>query len=178
METTTIGTALSRRRSDLGIDQKDAAALIGMSRTSFSSYERDLQRPSAEVLPALAKFLEVTIEEILTLYGATSIEALRPSLERLLATRELSIKAATSSDFHAAEDEPSIQDDDFDEPETRQRDESTEASVSIFANELSDGMAPLAKAAFAISPSQDVQPVADVATGKTKKKKKKKRNKK
>jgi transcriptional regulator with XRE-family HTH domain len=88
MEAATIGSALGRRRRDLGIGQNDAATLIGMSRTTFSSYERDLQRPSVEVLPALAKFLGVTIEEILVLYGATCIEALRPALEQFLSSGE------------------------------------------------------------------------------------------
>ena len=37
-----------------------AAAIVGMSRTSYSSYERDLQRPSVEVLPGLAEFLEIS----------------------------------------------------------------------------------------------------------------------
>jgi transcriptional regulator with XRE-family HTH domain len=92
MVAATIGSALRNRRRDLGIDQSDAAALIGMSRTTFSSYERDLQRPSAEVLPALAQFVAVSIEEMLALYGATCIETLRPSLERFLAANESSIK--------------------------------------------------------------------------------------
>jgi transcriptional regulator with XRE-family HTH domain len=88
MEFATIGSALSSRRKSLNIDQARAAAIIGMSRTTFSSYERDLQRPSAEVLPSLAQFLQISIEDILTLYGGTCIEALRPALERFLATHD------------------------------------------------------------------------------------------
>jgi transcriptional regulator with XRE-family HTH domain len=87
MEFATIGTALTSRRKALNIDQARAAAIIGMSRTTFSSYERDLQRPSAEVLPSLAQFLEISIEDILSLYGGTCIAALRPSLEQFLATQ-------------------------------------------------------------------------------------------
>ena len=55
-----------------------------MSRTTYSSYESDTQRPSVDVFPALAKFLDVTIDEFLVLYGATAIAAIRPSLDRLL----------------------------------------------------------------------------------------------
>jgi transcriptional regulator with XRE-family HTH domain len=88
MEFATIGTALSSRRKALNIDQARAAAIIGMSRTTFSSYERDLQRPSAEVLPSLAQFLDISLEDILTLYGGTCIAALRPALEQFLATHD------------------------------------------------------------------------------------------
>jgi transcriptional regulator with XRE-family HTH domain len=126
VQTATIGSALRNRRRELGIDQKDAAAQIGMSRTTFSSYERDLQRPSAEVLPPLAGFLDITIEDMLTLYGATCIEALRPQLERLTPSA-LVARAAP-----AVMDEPDAIDDS--PPEV--------TSVSIFANELSDGAAP------------------------------------
>lgn len=80
----TIGSSLRARRVDLGLDQREAAAQIGMSRTTFSSYEHDTQRPSADVLPALARFLDVSLEELLTLYGASAIAAIRLSLERVL----------------------------------------------------------------------------------------------
>ena len=88
MEFATIGSALSSRRKVLNLDQARAAAIIGMSRTTFSSYERDLQRPSAEVLPSLAQFLDISLEDILTLYGGTCIAALRPALEQFLAAHD------------------------------------------------------------------------------------------
>jgi transcriptional regulator with XRE-family HTH domain len=89
VEFSTIGTALRSRRQSLNLDQTHAASLVGMSRTSYSSYERDLQRPSVEVLPGLAEFLDISIDDVLTLYGGTCIEAMRPSLELFLATRDL-----------------------------------------------------------------------------------------
>jgi transcriptional regulator with XRE-family HTH domain len=64
-----------------------AAEKVGMSRTTYSSYERDEQRPSVDVFPALAAFLNITVEDFLTLYGATVVAALRPSLERVLLQR-------------------------------------------------------------------------------------------
>jgi transcriptional regulator with XRE-family HTH domain len=165
MEFATIGSALSSRRKVLNIDQARAAAIIGMSRTTFSSYERDLQRPSAEVLPSLAQFLEISIEDILTLYGGTCIEALRPSLERYLAThgadtkdlpRERETESATpvaSAPDPVASDAPTTPApaaNTSGEPAVSAFDRvlpdepvaplvaSKDASVSIFANELSD----------------------------------------
>ena len=84
MTEATIGSALSARRLELGISRVQAAAQVGMSRTTYSSYESDSQRPSVDVFPALAEFLNITIEELLALYGATVITVLRPSLEQVL----------------------------------------------------------------------------------------------
>jgi transcriptional regulator with XRE-family HTH domain len=197
MEFATIGSALSSRRKALNIDQARAAATIGMSRTTFSSYERDLQRPSADVLPSLAQFLEIPIDDVLTLYGGTCIEALRPALERFLATQsgvlnigstvgEISSEEAVKSeeetehDELAGHDEPESSDEVASEEEMASyvelastdeaaRGEETvsyeephrtdepvdvedlvtaaavpkEASLSIFANELSDDAQPV-----------------------------------
>lgn len=146
MEFATIGSALSSRRKSLNIGQARAAEIIGMSRTTFSSYEHDLQRPSAEVLPSLAEFLEISIDDVLTLYGGTCIAALRPSLERVLAAHdgatvhfsEEDVKATISAPTSIApEREPvplhePVNDEDPVVHATR------EASVSIFAHELSD----------------------------------------
>ena len=84
MSAETIGSALLKRRQQLGLDKGQAADQIGMSRTTYSSYELDKQRPSADVFPALASFLQVSIEDFLPLYGATAVVAVRPALERVL----------------------------------------------------------------------------------------------
>lgn len=86
MNSATIGSALTEKRTALGLEKGQAADRIGMSRTTYSSYEQDAQRPSVDVFPALANFLGVTIEEFLLLYGATSIAAVRPALDRLLSS--------------------------------------------------------------------------------------------
>jgi transcriptional regulator with XRE-family HTH domain len=83
MSEETIGRALKTRRAFLGLDQRDAATRIGMSRTTYSSYERDTQRPSVDVLPAIADFLEVSIDNVLLLFGASAIAAARTALGRL-----------------------------------------------------------------------------------------------
>jgi transcriptional regulator with XRE-family HTH domain len=87
MNVATIGSALAEKRRELGLEKGQAADKIGMSRTTYSSYEQDAQRPSVDVFPALAQFLDVSMEQLLTLYGATCVAAVRPSLERLLSDR-------------------------------------------------------------------------------------------
>jgi len=84
----TIGSALTERRNELGLEKGQAADRIGMSRTTYSSYEQDAQRPSVDVFPALATFLQVSIEELLAFYGATCVVAVRPALKRLLSGPE------------------------------------------------------------------------------------------
>jgi DNA-binding XRE family transcriptional regulator len=77
--TDTIGSALTARRAQLGLDKGRAASRIGMSRTTYGSYERDTQRPSIEVFPSLIEFLDVSLEDFLVLYGATCIAIARAS---------------------------------------------------------------------------------------------------
>jgi transcriptional regulator with XRE-family HTH domain len=81
MGVATIGTALAERRSELKIEKGQAAEKIGMSRTTYSSYEQDAQRPSVDVFPALAEFLNISIEDLFSLYGATCVAAARASYE-------------------------------------------------------------------------------------------------
>jgi hypothetical protein len=46
----------------------------------------------------LAEFLEISMDELLTLYGATCVAAMRPSLERLLSDREGKHKETVDTD--------------------------------------------------------------------------------
>ena len=93
MATTTIGRALAARRRDTGLDLEAAAARLGVSRSTYSSYERGTRRPSPENLRAVAVFLDVTIDTVLDLYGATCVEQAR----RVLQPDEVA-SAATASD--------------------------------------------------------------------------------
>ena len=83
MEATTIGEALVAKRTNLGLEKGQAAQRIGMSRTTYSSYEQDAQRPSVEVFPAIAEFLGVSMDEVLALYGATCVVQARNFLARV-----------------------------------------------------------------------------------------------
>ena len=88
MSQATIGSALVERRRELGLEKGQAADKIGMSRTTYSSYEQDAQRPSVDVFPALAGFLDVSMEELMSLYGATCVAAVRPTLEKVLSVHD------------------------------------------------------------------------------------------
>jgi transcriptional regulator with XRE-family HTH domain len=83
MGATTIGSALAERRRELSLEKGQAAKQIGMSRTTYSSYEQDAQRPSTEVFTALAEFLGISVEQFLPLYGATCVAQARVSLGRV-----------------------------------------------------------------------------------------------
>jgi transcriptional regulator with XRE-family HTH domain len=69
----TIGRALEERRRELELGHEAAAELIGVSRSTYTGYERDARRISPEVLRPLAHFLDVGVVEILELYGATCV---------------------------------------------------------------------------------------------------------
>jgi transcriptional regulator with XRE-family HTH domain len=104
MSEQTIGRALRTRRAELGLDQRDAAARIGMSRTTFSSYERDTQRPSVDVLPAIADFLGISIDDVLQLFGASAIAAARTALGRLSVSTSVSSAAPRiDTDIHTSD---------------------------------------------------------------------------
>ncbi|MGC8511055.1 MAG: helix-turn-helix domain-containing protein [Acidimicrobiales bacterium] len=81
MTAMTIGRALATRRRDTGLDQEAAAARLGVTRSTYASYERGTRRPSAEGLRAVADFLDVAIDAVLDLYGATCVEQARRVLE-------------------------------------------------------------------------------------------------
>ena len=96
MSQATIGSALVERRRELGLEKGQAADKIGMSRTTYSSYEQDAQRPSVDVFPALAGFLDVSMEVLLTLYGATCVAAVRPTLEKILSSHHGDLNETTT----------------------------------------------------------------------------------
>lgn len=80
LATGTIGEALERRRRELGVGHDGAAEAIGISRSTYAAYERDLRRVSPEFLRSLAHFLEIGLVEVLELYGATCVAQARRTL--------------------------------------------------------------------------------------------------
>lgn len=100
----TIGEALVARREMLGLDKGRAASRIGMSRTSYGAYERDAQRPSVEVFAPLIDFLQISLEEFLTLYGATCIAIARASFEEPTTESHYSVSVDSTDSAH--EDTP------------------------------------------------------------------------
>jgi transcriptional regulator with XRE-family HTH domain len=86
MDRVTIGHALGERRRYLALDQGTAATRIGISRSTYAAYEHGGRRPSIDVLRSLAAFLDVTLDEVLELYGATCIVLARLALMRDMLT--------------------------------------------------------------------------------------------
>jgi transcriptional regulator with XRE-family HTH domain len=102
MSAANIGEALLAKRKERRLDQGRASAEIGVSPSTYRSYERNTQRPSVNVFPSLAKFLGLDIEEFLPLYAATVIFALRPALEKELAG--LGMSSTSNGDSPAFEE--------------------------------------------------------------------------
>ena len=61
---TRLGHRLRQLRVDRGFDQRELAALSGLSQTSIAVYENGKAYPNARYLPALAKALEVEVDEL------------------------------------------------------------------------------------------------------------------
>ncbi len=105
MASDNIGDALLARRKQRRLDQGRAASEIGVSPSTYRSYEKNTQRPSVNVFPSLSKFLGLEIEDFLPLYAATVIFALRPALEKELASLS---NGSTGGGAHVVEVEPVI----------------------------------------------------------------------
>jgi transcriptional regulator with XRE-family HTH domain len=80
MEKTTLGQALIERRTSLEIDKARAARIIGIARSTYSAYELDVRRIAPESLPALGKFLDASLDDLVHLYGATCMAQARETL--------------------------------------------------------------------------------------------------
>jgi transcriptional regulator with XRE-family HTH domain len=80
MEKTTLGQALIERRTSLEIDKARAARMIGIARSTYTAYELDLRRIAPESLPALGKFLDASLDDLVHLYGATCMAQARETL--------------------------------------------------------------------------------------------------
>jgi transcriptional regulator with XRE-family HTH domain len=58
-EVTTIGEAIRTRRLDLGLKQKDVAAIIGCDQTSVLNWEKGYNTPGMNKMAGIARFLGV-----------------------------------------------------------------------------------------------------------------------
>lgn len=78
---TGFGERLARLRRTAGYTQVELAAEIGVTQRNIAYYEGETQHPPGSLLPAMAKALGVTTDELL---GAVSIKkATRPANSRL-----------------------------------------------------------------------------------------------
>jgi transcriptional regulator with XRE-family HTH domain len=62
--TTTLGSVIRRRRRQLDITQQEVASRVGVRANYIGYLERDMRRPSTNVLVKLAKALDLNREEL------------------------------------------------------------------------------------------------------------------
>lgn len=55
---------IKKRREQLGMSQEILAATLGVDQTSISQWERGVANPAVSRLPALAKALDCTIDDL------------------------------------------------------------------------------------------------------------------
>ena len=76
-----VGTRLKNARKEKGYTQKRVAEIIGMSRASISSYERNAVDPPLSILRSLADLYGVSSDYLLDI-GRTAIEDVQRMLRR------------------------------------------------------------------------------------------------
>ena len=62
----TIGSRIAQKRKALGLTQEALATQLGISSQAVSKWENDISAPDIGLLPALAKALNCTTDELLT----------------------------------------------------------------------------------------------------------------
>lgn len=62
----TIGSRIAARRREKGMSQENLAEKLGVSSQAVSKWENDASCPDISLLPALAKLLDLTVDELLT----------------------------------------------------------------------------------------------------------------
>lgn len=62
----TIGSRIAQKRKALGLTQEALAAQLGISSQAISKWENDISYPDIALLPALAKLLNCTTDELLS----------------------------------------------------------------------------------------------------------------
>lgn len=77
---TTIGSRIAQKRKELGLTQEALAAQLGISSQAVSKWENDISAPDISLLPALAKALNCTTDELLT--GKTDEVRIVPEHQR------------------------------------------------------------------------------------------------
>lgn len=158
----TIGDALLAKRRERRLDQGRAAAEIGVSPSTYRSYEKNTQRPSVNVFPLLSQFLGLEIEEFLPLYASTVIFALRPALEKELALEGGTAGADGTTYVHQeAHDDARSQDDDTYEGAATGLDDEKEDSFTYVRDDAtiqsppSDTLAKFDEEAFFVDDEDD-----------------------
>ncbi len=85
MASVTIGEMIRRKRKDLGLNQHDLGETFGVNQSSVAKWERGT-KPAPAQLPALAKFLRVPLQELLSIYHDSPDASFEESLEEVRVT--------------------------------------------------------------------------------------------
>lgn len=59
-----LGERIKKLRVKIGLSQSDLGDLIGVQQTFISAIEKDLKKPSFELLPKIANALKVSVEDL------------------------------------------------------------------------------------------------------------------
>lgn len=70
----TLGTALAKRRAELGQTQRQAADRLGVSQPTFGAWERDLSEPGGGYLPPIAAYLRCHEDDLGRMLLATKLK--------------------------------------------------------------------------------------------------------
>ena len=65
MDLVKIGKYIAEKRKALGLTQRQVAEQLGMSDKSVSKWERDEGCPDITLLPAIASYYDVSIDDLL-----------------------------------------------------------------------------------------------------------------
>ena len=76
----TIGSRIAQKRKALGLTQDALASQLGISSQAVSKWENDISAPDITLLPALAKILNCTTDELLS--GKTDEVRVVPESQR------------------------------------------------------------------------------------------------
>lgn len=76
----TIGSRIAQKRKALGLTQEALATQLGISSQAISKWENDISAPDIGLLPALAKILNCTTDELLS--GKTDEVRVVPESQR------------------------------------------------------------------------------------------------
>lgn len=72
-----IGQIISEKRKEKGITQQALANFIGVSKASVSKWENDLTYPDITLLPLLAAFFDLSLDELLDYHSQLSTDEIK-----------------------------------------------------------------------------------------------------
>ena len=86
--TVNIGRTIARERRDRGVTQEALAAHLGVSKAAVSKWEVGQSLPDVSLLPRIAAYFSLTIDELFDWRGELTEEESRRALRRGLRAAE------------------------------------------------------------------------------------------